>query len=67
MNLIATKSFKYPQNARGRVLKIGERFAAEQRYAKVLIVTGLAVAAGAGDENTTDKRRYNRRDMQAEE
>jgi len=68
MNLIATKRFKYPQDKSGRVLRIGERFSAEQPYAKTLIAAQLAVEATTVDGEGTPRRgSYRRRDMRAEE
>ena len=65
MKLIALRAFPY-----GRLnLKAGQEFEASPRDSRMLIAVGRAVAASVDEpvaEPPRQKRKYTRRDMQAE-
>jgi hypothetical protein len=60
MQMIATRKFTYA----GRMLKVDETFTASERDAELLEGFGKARPAEAQPKS---KRRYKRRDMQAED
>jgi len=64
MKLIAMKKLYYPRGPGGRDYQAGEEFEASERDAKALT---LVRAARAAEPKADAKRRYVRRDVQAED